>query len=95
MSKKRREPQLKNRLRLILAGRAYNGDPVEQKQISRDTGIAESTISRIVNNPDASASPRVVALLLDYLDIKIEEFYEFIPSESSDEGQWAAYALRN
>ena len=92
MVKKKSEPQLRNRLKLILAEKAHDGESIEQREIAQSTGIAESTISRIANNPDAQISPRVAARLIQYLNVRVDEFFEFIPSEDSEEGQLVAIA---
>jgi transcriptional regulator with XRE-family HTH domain len=93
LTKRKKEPQLRNRLKIILAEKSHGGEAVEQREIAQATGIAESTISRIANNPDAQISPRVAARLIEFLNVKVDEFYEFIPSEDAQEGQQVAVAL--
>lgn len=52
-------------------------------EVSKDTGIARSTITPIVNNPEEVKSIRFATLdkLCDYLNVPLNELIEHVPSE--------------
>lgn len=65
---------LANRLNVLLAERQLS-----IKQVVDDTGISRSSISNIVNNPNANISTETIDTLCNYLEIEPNDFFVYSP----------------
>lgn len=62
---------IENRLRVIAAERYLTA-----RKISKDTGIAESTLSKMMNNKSTMISYSALNALCNYLKITPNDFFE-------------------
>jgi|GEM_PF-4326347 transcriptional regulator with XRE-family HTH domain len=65
---------------VMLQYSAKRGEPLSQRQLAKDTGIALSTISRWYRDDNiGSIDPSTLSKLMEYFGVKFEELVEIEP----------------
>ena len=65
---------------------AKKGEPLSQRQLAKDTGIALSTISRWYRDDDiGSLDPRTLSKLMTHFGVTFEELIEIEPDPPADQ----------
>jgi transcriptional regulator with XRE-family HTH domain len=71
-----------NLKQIMLNHSAKTGEPLSQRTLAKDTGIALSTISRWYRDDNISAiEPNTLGKLLDYFGVSFDELVDILPDE--------------
>lgn len=73
------------RLKELIAEKEFQeGRRVTVHEISEATGIARTTLSRILNQPGWSTRTEYLDRLCAYFDCRIEELVEYVPADRQE-----------
>ena len=87
MKKRRREMLLVNLKQLMLLKSAREKKRIYYKEVSKETGISVSTLSRIASNPKYNVSKEHIEKLCKYFDVTPDQLMTIIPDPPDPAGE--------